>query len=73
MVRRVSFTITQRRENIMDIKLQQVKDELKAMYPNLQGFIQHTLVAEMCLSWHQHQLKLLNVRNTSEVSEYLKD
>lgn len=35
----------------MDI--QDIKDELKEMYPTMQGFIQHTLVAEMCLKWHE--------------------
>ena len=35
--------------------LQNVKNELKEMYPEMQGFIQHTLVAEMCLKWHEKQ------------------
>ena len=39
------------------MELQKIKDELKEMYPKMQGFIQHTLVAEMCLKWHEKQLK----------------
>lgn len=35
--------------------LQEIKDELKEMYPKMQHFIQHTLVAEMCLEWHKKQ------------------
>lgn len=39
------------------MNLQEIKDELKEMYPTMQGFIQHTLVAEMCLKWHEKQVK----------------
>ena len=45
------------------MKLQEIKDELKEMYPTMQGFIEHTLVAEMCLKWHEKQVKNCSITN----------
>lgn len=53
------------------MNLQQIKDELKEMYPNMQGFIQHTLVAEMCFKWHEKQVKNCTTPNEGQ-SERLK-
>lgn len=43
------------------MNLQEIKDELKQMYPTMQGFIQHTLVAEMCSKWHEKQVKIHSI------------
>ena len=52
--------------------LQKIKDDLKEMYPTMQGFIQHTLVAEMCLKWHEMKVKNLYITDVKEQSEQLK-
>jgi hypothetical protein len=47
--------------------INKVKKDLKLMYPTLQGFVEHTLVAEMCLRWHNKQLEA--TKNTGESEE----
>jgi len=51
--------------------LQKIKDELKEMYPEIQNFIQHTLVAEMCLKWHEKQMKKCSTPDIVGRSEQL--
>lgn len=44
---------------------EEIKKELHELYPNINGFIDHTLVAEMCLKWHELQLKKCNMPDVS--------
>ena len=51
------------------MELQKIKDELKEMYPKMQGFIQHTLVAEMCLKWHEKKVKNCSIPDVAGQSK----
>ena len=45
---------------------EKVKETLKEMYPQYSGFIEHTLVAEMCLKYHEKQCHIAPVVGRSK-------
>lgn len=42
------------------MNIEEVKEYLKKQYPNLKGFIDHTLVAEMAINFANMQLEAIN-------------
>lgn len=59
--------------NKMEKTIREVKDELKQIFPQYDGFIEHTLVATMCNQYHikHQQSELKNNGDLGDVSESL--